>query len=218
MTDLSVEQLLQSILRDPDSKTPSISLADVKTVASHLGMPASRLSKSGGVDTIVEFLKARKDTIAAIEVLAPGALHQNRNVVARLINCVMKSGNSADQIMALSTRHQLQGSRINENSDFIVEISASFNDVQFDSGGVAFDHPILADAKIDPEFNRVTSKAFPAATRQQIWNWVKELRRSMRRCCRSLFCLEGINKDASRSSAMGTPTRLHVVLATLDGT
>lgn len=215
MTDLSVEQLLQSIFRDPDSKTPSISLADVNTVASHLGMPASWLSKSRGVDTIVEFLKARKDTIAAIEVLAPGALHQNRNVVARLINCMMKSGNSVDQIMTLSTRHQLQGPRINENSDFIVEITASFNDVQFDSGGVAFDHPILADAKIDPES---PAKHFPRLQDSRFGTGSKSCEGSMRRCCRSLFCLEGINKDASRSSAMGTPTRLRVVLASLDET
>ena len=88
----------------------------------------------------------------------------------------MKCGNSVDQIMALSTRHQLQGSKINDNSDFIVEVAASFNDVEFDSGGVSFDHPILLDANIDPEFNRVSNKTFPVATRQQIWNWVKELR------------------------------------------
>lgn len=209
---MGVEQLLQVILEDPgsaksNSRLSRISLEDVKRVAASRGMASSRFSKSKAVDAIVESVRLEQETKTAIQASASGALQKNRNVVARIINCIMNCGTQVEQLMAISTRVQLQSNKINENSDFIAEVTDLFNNIAYDSGGLVFDHPLLKERKVDPEFVRGTDRdKFVPATRIQIWTWLKELRtgystilpkftlsgqHQMR--CITAFCKGGIN-------------------------
>jgi hypothetical protein len=152
---LSDEELVRA---KGSSKLSGISLSVAKQLSGHLLLNRSH-NKSTLLDNIIR-KRQRVNELAEIHEAEAEAedsdtesrkFASNQNTFPRLCNILLDYPDAVVRSAVLATKYSLQNKETNQNQPIFTETRESFNDANFNSGGIVADHPELIRAKIDPE-------------------------------------------------------------------
>ena len=151
----SAEELLRA---KGSSKLSGISLTVAKQLSSHLSLNRS-YNKSTLLDNIIK-KRQRVTELAEIHEAEAEAedsdtesqkFLSNQNTFPRLCNILLDYPDAVVRSAVLASKYALQNKETNQNQPIFTETRESFNDANYNSGGIVADHPELIRAKIDPE-------------------------------------------------------------------